>query len=277
MIRIATSVLLLAVAVSAQTSSSGSSSTTQSTTTTKKTTTTHRSTTHRRAATKPKAKATPDPDKFAEPVAHIETSAGTFNCKLFPKQAPKTVHNFIGLSTGKIDWTDPKTGQMEHGKPLYNGTIFHRVMPNFMIQGGDPTGTGMGGPGYQFEDEFDPSLQFDKPGLLAMANAGPGTNGSQFFITEQPTPWLNNHHTIFGECDEPSVELEKKVARAPVGASNRPDDPVKITQITFTDAAAPAKPAATTPAKRTTTTTHKPGSTTKKPAPKPSSSSTSPQ
>ena len=167
----------------------------------------------------------------AEPTAVFETTMGTLRCKLFPKEAPKTVANFIGLADGTKDWTDPATGQKKHGVPLYSGTIFHRVIPDFMIQGGDPLGTGTGDPGYRFEDEIVPSLTFDRPGRLAMANAGPGTNGSQFFITEKPTPWLNGHHTIFGQCDEASVELVKKIARVPKGPGDKPVTPVRINKI----------------------------------------------
>jgi len=139
-----------------------------------------------------------------EPTAVIETSMGNLRCKLFPKEAPKTVANFIGLAEGTKDWTDPATGQVKHGVPLYSGTIFHRVIPNFMIQGGDPLGTGTGDPGYKFEDEVVPSLIFDRPGRLAMANSGPNTNGSQFFITEaaftgQQAGVLNGHYSIFGQ------------------------------------------------------------------------------
>jgi peptidyl-prolyl cis-trans isomerase A (cyclophilin A) len=267
--RLFTIALLIAAPVAAQTSQAPAP-------TPKKPTTAHKSTTTHRAPAKKAAPKAPDPDTFTEPIAHIETTAGTFNCKLFPKQAPRTVHNFIGLSTGKIAWTDPQSRQAEHNKPLYNGTIFHRVIPEFMIQGGDPTGTGMGSPGYRFEDEFDPSLNFDKPGLLAMANSGPNTNGSQFFITEKPTPWLNQRHTIFGGCDDQSVELEKKIARMPADPSdNHPVDPVKIVKITFTDAAAPAapspatKPASTAkPAAKAATAT-KTGAATKKPQQQP--------
>lgn len=167
----------------------------------------------------------------AEPTAVFETTMGTLRCKLFPKEAPKTVANFIGLAEGTKDWTDPATGQKKHGVPLYSGTIFHRVIPDFMIQGGDPLGTGTGDPGYRFEDEIVPSLTFDRPGRLAMANAGPGTNGSQFFITEKPTPWLNGHHTIFGQCDDASVELVKKIARVPKGPGDKPVTPVRINKI----------------------------------------------
>ena len=147
------------------------------------------------------------------PTAVFDTSMGRITCKLFDKQAPKTVANFIGLAEGTKDWTDPATHKKMHNKPLYNGTQFHRVIPEFMIQGGDPTATGMGDPGYMFEDEFDPNLNFDVPGRLAMANSGPNTNGSQFFITEVPTEHLNQKHTIFGQCDDSSILVVKSIAR----------------------------------------------------------------
>jgi peptidyl-prolyl cis-trans isomerase A (cyclophilin A) len=166
-----------------------------------------------------------------EPTAVFRTTMGTLRCKLFPKEAPNTVANFIGLADGTRDWKDPATGRAKHGVPLYNGTIFHRVIPDFMIQGGDPLGTGTGEPGYQFADEISLSLTFDRPGRLAMANAGPNTNGSQFFITEKATPWLNGHHTIFGQCDEASVELVKKIARVPRGPGDKPLTPVRIQKI----------------------------------------------
>ncbi len=172
------------------------------------------------------------------PTAIIETTMGNLRCKLFPKEAPKTEANFVGLAEGTKDWKDPKTGQTKHGVPLYSGTIFHRVIPDFMIQGGDPLGTGTGDPGYRFEDEIVPSLTFDRPGRLAMANAGPGTNGSQFFITEKPTPWLNGHHTIFGQCDDASVDLVKKIARVPKGPGDRPITPVRINKIVIEHGAA---------------------------------------
>ena len=175
----------------------------------------------------------------AEPTAVIETSMGNLRCKLFPKEAPKTVANFIGLAEGTKDWTDPATGQKKHGVPLYSGTIFHRVIPNFMIQGGDPLGTGTGDPGYKFEDEIVPSLTFDRPGRLAMANAGPGTNVSQFFITVVPTLHLNGHHTIFGQCDEASVDLGKKIARVPRNARDMPTTPVRVTKIVIVKATKP--------------------------------------
>lgn len=208
-----------------------------------------------KSAPRPSAKATPmkpatqaenPPGAVGDTIAVFDTTAGKLTCQLFPKQAPKTVANFIGLATGSKDWTDPKTGQKKHGKPLYNGTIFHRVIPNFMIQGGDPLGEGTGGPGYQFQDEFSPDLTFDQPGRLAMANSGPATNGSQFFITEVPTPHLNNRHTIFGQCTPESVDLVKEIARKPRDERNdRAFDPVKINSIQISGPGAPAiKPTA---------------------------------
>jgi cyclophilin family peptidyl-prolyl cis-trans isomerase len=217
-------------------------------------------TTHRAATAKPTAQAAP----AGNPKAVMQTTAGDLTCELFPKQAPKTVQNFIGLATGTKDWTNPDTHKKEHGVPLYNGTIFHRVIPNFMIQGGDPQGTGQGGPGYSFEDEFSPDLKFDVPGRLAMANSGPGTNGSQFFITEVPTPWLDGHHTIFGQCTPESVELVKQMARkAADPRDNRPYDAVKINKIEITGL---PKSAGTTAKKPSTT--HKTTVAPKKPAPK---------
>ena len=197
---------------------------------------------------------------IGNPTAIFHTTAGDLTCELFPKQAPKTVANFIGLATGTKDWTNPETHKTQH-VPLYNGTIFRRVIPNFMIQGGDPLGTGEGGPGYSFEDEFSPDLKFDVPGRLAMANSGPATNGSQFFITEVPTPHLDGRHTIFGQCTPESVELVKNIARrATDPRDNRPYDPVKITTIEFRGLPKPAAPA------RKATATHK--AAPKHPAPK---------
>lgn len=156
---------------------------------------------------------------------------GTFTCELFEKQVPKTVANFVGLARGTRPWKNPQTGQWEKDKPLYNGITFHRVIPEFMIQTGDPRGTGAGDPGYEFEDEFVESLKMDKGGILAMANRGPGTNGSQFFITEKAAPWLSGKHTIFGACDP--VDLVAKVARVPAGARNQPADPVVMKKVTI--------------------------------------------
>ncbi|MGC2110943.1 MAG: peptidylprolyl isomerase [Candidatus Korobacteraceae bacterium] len=165
-----------------------------------------------------------------EPIATIDTSDGDITCTLFPDKAPLAVANFIGLATGTKEWKDPKTGKMMKGVPLYNGTIFHRVIPNFMIQGGDPMGNGSGDPGYTFKDEVSPDLTFDVPGRLAMANSGPNTNGSQFFITEVPTPHLNGHYTILGQCQE--IDIVKKIARLATDPRNdRPYDPPKIISI----------------------------------------------
>ena len=163
--------------------------------------------------------------------ATLQTSLGAVRIQLFPDHATKTVGNFIGLADGSADWKDPKTGQPGQGS-LYAGTVFHRVISGFMIQGGDPLGTGTGGPGYQFKDEFHPELQFSKPYLLAMANAGPGTNGSQFFVTVEATPHLNNKHTIFGEvADADSRAVVDAIAATPVGRSSQPVTPVEISTI----------------------------------------------
>ena len=176
-----------------------------------------------------------------QPTALIETSAGNINCVLFPDKAPISVENFIGLATGSKPWRDPKTGKMVKGVPLYSGTIFHRVIPNFMIQGGDPAGTGSGDPGFQIRDETSPDLKFDQPGRLAYANAGPNTNGSQFFITEAPVDYLDGHYSIFGQCQD--LDVVKKIARLSRDPQNdRPYDPPKIIRIKITDPRPPAKP-----------------------------------
>jgi peptidyl-prolyl cis-trans isomerase A (cyclophilin A) len=166
--------------------------------------------------------------------ATIVTNKGTFTVRLMPDHAPKTVENFVGLATGGRSWTHPKTGAASEDA-LYPGTVFHRVIDGFMIQGGDPLGTGTGGPGYQFEDETpSDGPGFDRPGLLAMANAGPNTNGSQFFVTVAATPWLNGRHTIFGEVTDgyPVVEAISKQA---TGAQDRPVDEVVIERIDVSD------------------------------------------
>jgi cyclophilin family peptidyl-prolyl cis-trans isomerase len=179
------------------------------------------------------------------------------HCELFPDKAPIGVDNFIGLATGKKDWTSP-SGAKKHGVPLYDGTIFHRVIPGFMIQGGDPKGDGTGDPGYKFKNEVSADLPFDRPGRLAYANAGPGTNGSQFFITEVATPHLNGGYTLFGQCDDATVALVKQIAKMDRDPqNNRPFRPVKINHITIVKAGAvapathapngAAKPSAATP------------------------------
>lgn len=226
------------------------------------------------AKTAPATPATP-------PTAILHTTAGDMKCELFPDKAPKTVENFIGLAMGTKDWKNPFNGQEQHNKPLYDGVIFHRVIPGFMIQGGDPIGTGTGNPGYQFEDELRPDVLFDKPGRLAMANSGPNTNGSQFFITEKEQPFLDacfsdagcqrggrrvpkgTGYTIFGQCDDATVELVKKIAQGPCGgrvcdgSNSRADNPVKINHIEILNPPKPAKPSAKHPARKKTSTTTK--------------------
>jgi peptidyl-prolyl cis-trans isomerase A (cyclophilin A) len=163
-------------------------------------------------------------------VATIDTTMGAFHCELFGDKAPMTVANFVGLATGKKPWQNLKTGATEKGKPFFDGLIFHRVIPGFMIQGGDPLGVGSGGPGYQFGDEVNNGLSM-KPGTLAMANAGAGTNGSQFFITEGAPDWLNNKHTIFGQCKE--VDLVKKITSVDRDPGDKPIKKVTISKVTF--------------------------------------------
>ncbi len=171
-------------------------------------------------------------EKGKKVTATFETSLGTFVCELFHEKVPMTVGNFAGLATGETPWKDPKTGQAMNA-PLYDGTTFHRVIKNFMIQGGDPLGTGTGGPGYRFGDEIVSSLRHDRPGILSMANAGPNTNGSQFFVTEVPTPWLDGKHTVFGAVVE-GMDVVKAIASTPVGAQDRPRTPVTIDKLTIT-------------------------------------------
>lgn len=178
------------------------------------------------------------------PTAILDTSMGRITCKLYSKEAPETVANFIGLAEGTKDWTDPKTKQKMHGKPLYDGTTFHRVIPEFMVQGGDPMGDGTGDPGYFFKDEFDPDLNFDVPGRLAMANSGPNTNGSQFFVTEVPTEHLNQKHTIFGQCDDHSVVVVQSIARVQRDDQDKPVDPVILNKVTIVPEGQPLPPPA---------------------------------
>jgi peptidyl-prolyl cis-trans isomerase A (cyclophilin A) len=162
--------------------------------------------------------------------ATLRTNQGQVVVRLFPDHAPKTVRNFVELAEGGRQWTDPATGRPTTAR-LYDGTIFHRVIPDFMIQGGDPLGSGRGGPGYEFADEIHPDLAFDRPYLLAMANAGPGTNGSQFFITVAPTPWLNGKHTIFGEVIE-GADVVDRISRVKAGSQDRPVDDVIVESVT---------------------------------------------
>lgn len=165
--------------------------------------------------------------------ATFKTSMGTFTCELYSNQAPTTVANFVGLATGAQPWLDPVSGNTKT-TPLFTNTIFHRVIPNFMIQGGDPTGTGRGGPGYRFKDEFSVDLKHDRPGRLSMANSGPGTNGSQFFITEVATPWLDNHHTIFGQVVEGMIVIHK-IANVERGRADKPVKDVVLQDVVITD------------------------------------------
>lgn len=208
------------------------------------------------AATKPATPAKParEPGLYAT----IRTSMGDIHLQLFEKQSPLAVKNFVGLAKGTKIWTDPATGKPTQ-RHLYNGTTFHRVIPNFMIQGGDPLGNGMGTPGYKFANENSPDLAFDRPGLLAMANAGPNTNGSQFFITVAAYPSLNGGYTIFGKVLE-GQDVVDKISQAPRDSHDKPLTPVTITRIVIERVgAAPAAPVRHT-------TTHKPAATTAKPA-----------
>ncbi|HXT89519.1 MAG TPA: peptidylprolyl isomerase [Trebonia sp.] len=163
--------------------------------------------------------------------ATLTTTQGTVTVRLFPDHAPKTVRNFVELAEGGREWMDPKTGARTKEK-LYDGTIFHRVITSFMIQGGDPLGNGTGGPGYKFADEIHPDLRFDKPYLLAMANSGPGTNGSQFFITTVPTPWLNGKHTIFGEVIS-GADVVENISRVQTRPGDRPVTDVVLQSVTI--------------------------------------------
>jgi len=172
------------------------------------------------------------------PSVVLDTSMGRITCQFYQRQAPLTVANFIALAEGAKDWTDPATNKKQHNKPLYNGTVFHRVIPDFMIQGGDPIGTGTGDPGYQ----FDPNLGFDQPGRLAMANSGPNTNGSQFFITTVPTPHLNQKHTIFGQCDASGLLVAQSIALVQTDSSDKPVTPVVLKKVTIVREGQPLPP-----------------------------------
>jgi peptidyl-prolyl cis-trans isomerase A (cyclophilin A) len=169
--------------------------------------------------------------------ATIETSLGTIHCTLYGDKVPMTVANFVGLATGKKAWQDPSSGETVKGKPFFDGLTFHRVIPEFMSQTGDPMGTGMGGPGYNFENEPKPDLLYDKAGVMGMANAGPGTNGSQFFITEVPKPDLNGGYTVFGQCDPAGVAVVKKINRVKTDPNDKPLTPVLMKKVTISRAA----------------------------------------
>jgi peptidyl-prolyl cis-trans isomerase A (cyclophilin A) len=162
--------------------------------------------------------------------AHFTTSEGSFTARLFETETPATVSNFVALAEGTREWTDPRTRRLEK-KPLYNGTVFHRVIDGFMIQGGDPLGNGTGGPGYKFADEFHPKLRHDKAGILSMANAGANTNGSQFFITLVPTPWLDNKHSVFGEIVDGMDVVTKIGKTATSKPGDRPIKPITIESV----------------------------------------------
>ena len=164
----------------------------------------------------------------ADVQATFHTSMGEFQCTLFAQQCPVTVGNFVGLATGEVAWTNPE-GEPASG-PLYSETVFHRIIKNFMIQGGDPRGNGTGGPGYQFKDEIVPELRHSKPGILSMANAGPNTNGSQFFITEVATPWLDGKHTVFGEVTK-GIDTVLAICNAPTGPQDRPVNPIVLKKV----------------------------------------------
>jgi peptidyl-prolyl cis-trans isomerase A (cyclophilin A) len=163
--------------------------------------------------------------------ARFETTEGDFTIRLFEKEAPNTVANFVGLAEGTREWSDPATGEKRTG-PFYNGVIFHRVIDGFMIQGGDPLGQGTGGPGYKFADEFHPSLRHSRAGILSMANAGPNTNGSQFFITLAPTPHLDNRHSVFGEVVE-GLDVVQRIGRVQTGRQDRPVTPVVMNKVSI--------------------------------------------
>ena len=213
------------------------------------------------AAAKPSGTATAAVHTATKPTAVINTTVGKLTCTLFPDKAPVGVENFIGLASGTKDWKNPVSGATKHGVPLYDGTIFHRVIPEFMIQGGDPAGNGTGDPGYKFKNETSSDLLFDRPGRLAYANSGPNTNGSQFFITEdvEHSRHLSGGYTIFGQCDEASVTLVKQISHMATDPTNdKPFRPVKIIHISIVrSTGAAAKPGAGTTTKKPAATTPK--------------------
>ncbi len=243
-------ILLLSLSLNAQTSTNSNSNKADAQRSTSSAGTSKPSPRRHSASGSAASKDAPDVEPMPavdRPTAVIDTTAGRMTCTLIPDQAPKAVENFVGLATGTRDWKDLKTKKMMHHVPLYDGTIFHRVIPNFMIHGGDPLGNGTGGPGYEIPDEF-PNLKFNAPGRLAYANAGaPNTSGSQFFITEAAAPWLDTpgHYIIFGTCDDSTVALVKNIARrARDERTDRPFDPVKIEKITILGMPAASAPTA---------------------------------
>jgi peptidyl-prolyl cis-trans isomerase A (cyclophilin A) len=169
---------------------------------------------------------------MARVLAHFDTTMGKFTMELFGDKTPKTVANFVGLAEGTKEWKHPKTGEKHTAKPFYDGIVFHRVIGGFMIQGGDPLGQGFGGPGYQFEDEFHPELRHDRTGIMSMANAGPNTNGSQFFITLGPTPHLDRRHSVFGAVIS-GLDVIEKIGHTATDANDRPKTPVVINSVTI--------------------------------------------
>lgn len=177
------------------------------------------------------------------PTAVFDTSMGRMVCRLFSRRAPVTTANFVGLATGSKTWTDPVTHKKIHGKPFYDGTTFHRVIPGFMIQGGDRLGTGEGDAGYYFNDEVTPDLNFDVAGRLAMANSGPNTNGSQFFVTVAPETYLDQHYSIFGQCDPNSMLVAESITQVPRNSRNKPLEPVYLNKVTIVQPDQPLPPA----------------------------------
>ena len=168
---------------------------------------------------------------MGNPTATLHTSEGDIEVELFEERAPRTVENFIGLATGETEWTDPESGETVEGEPLYDDVIFHRIIEGFMIQGGDPTGTGRGGPGYRFEDEFHDELTHDGPGILSMANSGPNTNGSQFFITLDAQPHLDGRHAVFGEVTD-GMDVVREIGSVETDAKDRPVEDVVLESVT---------------------------------------------
>lgn len=182
------------------------------------------------------------------PTVVFDTSMGRMECQFYQKQAPNTVANFIGLAEGTKDFTDPRTGKKAQGVRFYDGTTFHRVIPHFMIQGGDRAGDGTGDPGYMFEDEINPGLRFDRPGRLAMANSGPNTDGSQFFITEEANEQLNGKYTIFGQCDAHTVLMVQSISRVGRDSNDKPLEPVTLNKVTIVPEGQPVPPEPAAPA-----------------------------